>query len=428
VIQGTIEVLSGFRRKLAFRLLAVGIIAAVLSGIAAYFIETERLDDSLVDRSVVEANILSGFLTQNQSPQLKKQQLAGFLQQHAGMNLDYFVSAELYDTQRHSVGNAALSNFSYIDAAIDSSALNFPSPGHVWYDKTVIHGIPFLHIIMPLSGSHGGAQVGWFEGVFRLSPQTLSAVRNDVLQIMALVMGAVLLTVATLYPLMSSLQGLIVATVKQLLRANIDTLKVLGNAIAKRDNDTNAHNFRVTLYAVRIAEALEISDADIRDLIKGAFLHDVGKIAVADAILRKPGKLDQAEFSEMQTHVQHGLDIIAANHWLSNAAAVVGGHHEKVDGSGYPRGLRGQEIPLSARIFAVADVFDALTSARPYKKPWTLDEALQALEQGRGGHFDPQVLDAFNTLSAELYQSIRLRSEEQVTLMMDDVIMTYYWI
>jgi HD-GYP domain-containing protein (c-di-GMP phosphodiesterase class II) len=130
----------------------------------------------------------------------------------------------------------------------------------------------------------------------------------------------------------------------------------------------------------------------------------------------------------MQTHVQHGLDIIAANHWLSNAAAVVGGHHEKVDGSGYPRGLRGQEIPLSARIFAVADVFDALTSARPYKKPWTLDEALQALEQGRGGHFDPQVLDAFNTLSAELYQSIRLRSEEQVTLMMDDVIMTYYWI
>jgi HD-GYP domain-containing protein (c-di-GMP phosphodiesterase class II) len=141
----------------------------------------------------------------------------------------------------------------------------------------------------------------------------------------------------------------------------------------------------------------------MQSLVKGAFLHDVGKIGIPDNILLKPGRLDETEFSVMKTHVDKGLDIVSRSSWLRDAIAVAGSHHEKYAGGGYPQGLRGADIPITARIFAVADVFDALTSERPYKKPLPFEETMEILEQGRGSHFDPQVLDAFNTVARELY-------------------------
>jgi HD-GYP domain-containing protein (c-di-GMP phosphodiesterase class II) len=132
----------------------------------------------------------------------------------------------------------------------------------------------------------------------------------------------------------------------------------------------------------------------------------VGKLGIRDAVLLKPGKLDAAEFGEMKLHVAHGLDIIGRSSWLRDARAVVGHHHEKWDGSGYGGGLRGEAIPRVARIFAVADVFDALASRRPYKEPLPVDEALAILEQGRGTHFDPGVLDLFAPMARELHRRV----------------------
>lgn len=225
---------------------------------------------------------------------------------------------------------------------------------------------------------------------------------------------------------MASLQGHVLKTAQDLLRANIDTLKVLGSAIAKRDSDTNAHNFRVTVYAVRIAEAMGLSDGAIRSLIKGSFLHDVGKIAIPDAILLKPAKLDDAEYAEMRTHVIHGLDIIAASGWLEDAANVVGGHHEKVDGSGYPQGRAGDSIPLGARIFAVADVFDALTSERPYKKPMTVERTLAILEEGRGSHFDGEVLNAFRGIVGGIHSEVAPLSDSELEHLADAIIRRHF--
>jgi HD-GYP domain-containing protein (c-di-GMP phosphodiesterase class II) len=279
--------------------------------------------------------------------------------------------------------------------------------------------------MVPLAGADGKA-VGWFEGIYRLSPETLNGVQTDIMRILALTMGTVLMTVIALYPLMSSLQGHIVAAARELLRANIDTLKVLGNAIAKRDSDTNAHNYRVTIYAVRIAEAMGLSEAAVRSLIKGSFLHDVGKIAIPDAILLKPGKLDDGEFSEMKTHVVHGLDIIAASGWLKDAADVVGGHHEKVDGTGYPHGIGGDGIPLAARIFAIADVFDALTSERPYKKPMPVDRTMAILEEGRGRHFDARVLDAFRTIMPQVHDEVGRRGDGEVEAVAGELLGRYF--
>lgn len=188
-----------------------------------------------------------------------------------------------------------------------------------------------------------------------------------------------------------------------LLNANLETLSVLGSAIAQRDSDTDGHNYRVTLYSTRIGEIIGLDNAELRILIKGSFLHDVGKLGIPDNILLKPGRLDAEEFSIMKTHVEKGMDIVERSSWLREGTDVVGYHHEKFAGDGYPNDLKGEDIPITARIFAVADVFDALTSLRPYKKPLSFEDTMIILEKDRGNHFDPIVLDAFTKIARELF-------------------------
>jgi HD-GYP domain-containing protein (c-di-GMP phosphodiesterase class II) len=262
---------------------------------------------------------------------------------------------------------------------------------------------------VPLRDSAGrvaGHVAAWFEP----SEEARTEARRRLAGSVALGIGIVLATSALLYPVVSRLMHRLEALSLRLLDANLETLGLMGSAIAKRDSDTDAHNFRVTVYAASIGEAAGLGGDEMRALLKGAFLHDVGKLGIRDAILLKPGRLDPAEFGEMKHHVGYGLDIIGRSSWLRDATPVVGHHHEKWDGSGYGAGLRGEEIPLSARIFAIADVFDALTSRRPYKEPLSFEEAMAILEQGRGSHFDSHMLDLFAGMARELHR--RLAGEE----------------
>ncbi len=241
-----------------------------------------------------------------------------------------------------------------------------------------------------------------------------------------LTMLVVLASSGLLYPVILHLVNRLTLFSRNLLEANLDTLTLLASAIAKRDSDTDAHNFRVTFYAVRLAESLGLSTSELQALIKGAFLHDVGKIGVRDKILLKAGRLNAEEFSLMQEHVRHGMEIISGSDWLRDAAQVIESHHEKYDGSGYPMGKTGEAIPLLARIFAVADVFDALTSRRPYKEPFSCDAALAILEQGRRTHFDPRVLDAFQPLAPQLYRSCADSDAQQLRNDLRTVITRYF--
>jgi HD-GYP domain-containing protein (c-di-GMP phosphodiesterase class II) len=290
-----------------------------------------------------------------------------------------------------------------------------PSESHA-IERLRIEGRPHLHITLSLSGAAGGA-VAHAEGLFRLSDATLAQMRRDALKGMLYVAMIVAITALMLYPVILRLTRRLARYSENLLEANLDTLEVLGGAIAKRDSDTDAHNFRVTLYALRLAEAAGLGEERMRGLIKGAFLHDAGKIGIRDDILHKPGRLDADEFRIMRTHVEHGLDIVKHSAWLAQAQDVVGCHHEKYDGSGYPRGLAGDAIPLEARIFAIADVFDALTSRRPYKEPLSYAATMDILEQGRGTHFDPALLDRFAGIAPQLHaeyggrDDARLREE-----------------
>jgi len=176
-----------------------------------------------------------------------------------------------------------------------------------------------------------------------------------------------------------------------------ETVLRLSLAADSRDPETGEHIARMALYSKLIAATLGVSEEDQDILLVAAPMHDIGKIGIPDSILLKPGKLTPEEFAFMKRHSRMGHDILVGSQSpaMQAGAAIALGHHEKFDGSGYPDGVAGDSIPLFARICAVADVFDALTSERPYKKAWSLDDARQHLIDGQGKHFDPKCVDAF---------------------------------
>ncbi len=173
-----------------------------------------------------------------------------------------------------------------------------------------------------------------------------------------------------------------------------ETLKLLGKALEVRDIETKGHTERTANLTRLLAQKLGFPD--IKGIVWGAYLHDIGKLAIPDKILLKPGKLTPEEFEVIKSHVIHGYNLIKHIEGLSETTKnVVLYHHEKWDGSGYVHGLKGEDIPLEARIFAVVDVYDALISERPYKKPWSSDKAIQEIKRSAGSHFDPNVVEAF---------------------------------
>lgn len=143
-------------------------------------------------------------------------------------------------------------------------------------------------------------------------------------------------------------------------------------------------------------------------------------------MLLKPGKLDSGEFEIMKSHVEHGTDITTRAKWLEDAIDVVGGHHEKFGGTGYPKGLAGNEIPINARIFAIVDVFDALTSTRPHKDPLSFDETMEILENGRDSHFDPELLDTFRSIARELCDEYGEQDDDKPRMRLEAISQRYF--
>jgi putative nucleotidyltransferase with HDIG domain len=185
------------------------------------------------------------------------------------------------------------------------------------------------------------------------------------------------------------------------------TLEALGDALDLKDSETEGHSKRVTAYTIALARAMGISPVDIKIIARGAFLHDIGKMAIPDEILRKPGKLTAEEEEVMRDHCTRGYHILRKIPFLSEAAAIVYTHQEYFDGNGYPSRLRGNEIPIGARIFAVADAMDAITSDRPYRKARSFDEAREEILRCSGSQFDPNVVEVFLKIPNELWHELR---------------------
>lgn len=201
---------------------------------------------------------------------------------------------------------------------------------------------------------------------------------------------------------------------EQLAQTRLEVVQRLGRAAEYKDNETGLHVIRMSYYARILGEAVGMGEHELDLLLNAAPMHDIGKIGIPDRVLQKPGKLDPEEWAIMQTHCQIGADILGeadGSDLMVMASEIALSHHEKWDGSGYPRGLAGEDIPRVGRIVAIADVFDALTSVRPYKPAWSLEQASQHLRDNAGSHFDPELVERFLERLPEL-EAIQARYGE----------------
>jgi len=218
-----------------------------------------------------------------------------------------------------------------------------------------------------------------------------------------------------------NLETLVTARTEQLRQAMSDlersydiTLEALGDALDLKDAETEGHSKRVTAFTIAIARAMGLNPDKIRVIARGAFLHDIGKMAIPDAILRKPGALTPEEINIMKEHCWHGYQILRKIPFLTEAAEIVYAHQEKWDGTGYPRALKGDEIPLGSRIFSLADTMDAIMSDRPYRAAQPFSAARDEIQRFAGRQFDPNIVKCFVDMPESIWHDLRKEINSQI--------------
>jgi putative nucleotidyltransferase with HDIG domain len=205
------------------------------------------------------------------------------------------------------------------------------------------------------------------------------------------------------------------ATVRELERSYDMTLEALGDALDMKDAETEGHSRRVTAFTIAIAKAMGLPAEQIVTIARGAFLHDIGKLAIPDAILLKPGKLTPDEMAIMREHCYKGYQIVRKIPFLADACEIIYSHQEFYDGTGYPRGLKGNDIPLGARIFSVADTLDAITVDRVYRPKQTYQAAREEIKRWAGRQFDPEVVKVFLEIPEKLWEDLRRDIDAQIS-------------
>ncbi len=399
-------------KMLMTRLVLVTVIISIIVVTLAVINERDRVFKVAKDRMLIRLGTLRVLILKQLDtpglgdPMAIQEMLKSVAYKGVDLSTGHYVFVRILDPSFREVARIVDSGHDNIAALLQNANSEGFRRLSTSFEPEVIHtsvqGEKYIHARVSLTNTRGDL-AAYVEGYFATSREEHQQMLLDLLRSIGIAVGIVIATSLLLYPVILRLMRRLERLSQRLIESNLETLGMLGSAIAKRDSDTDIHNFRVTIYSVHIAESLGLDNKTIRFLIRGAFLHDVGKIGVSDNILLKPGRLDAQEFAEMKKHVNYGIDIVTRSSWLQPSLAVVGSHHEKIDGSGYPSGLKGADIHILAKIFAIADVFDALTSQRPYKEPVGFDESIEILMQGRGTHFDPEILDVFVKIARPLF-------------------------
>ncbi|MBX3616301.1 HD-GYP domain-containing protein [Nitrosomonas sp.] len=411
-------------RKILLRLFLGWLFLSLTIGGIVLWLEISRFQHFVYELALKESAVLSQastfdleLLDASASKSLTRQ-----AQQLVNHN---FLVVELYDRNKQLKIEAFRQGQKTTEHWTNLHRHTFPERKEFSHEFHLIQGKLLLVILVPIQGSQQSL-VGYFEGIYQVNQETQDTITNELLRTQLFIALGITFTTFLMYPVILMLNRELIKLSTDLLTGNLELMNVMGCAIAERDSDTNSHNYRVTFYALRLGEAIGLSRENILNLITGAFLHDVGKIGIRDPILLKPGKLTPQEFEIMKSHVTLGVEILKKSSWLVGACDVVEFHHEKYDGTGYQKGLKGKEIPLHARIFSIADVFDALTSKRPYKESWTVHDAIASLKHQGDSHFDPELLDVFVTMAPDLYQEVNAFDENEMIIMVQRCITHHF--
>lgn len=411
-----------FNRKLALNLGGVAVLLAALVLVPVWWLARENAEDTFVSLAVEETHrLMQQEAFRPGGPQAPQQAQAAAL----ALTGSQFDIVDIYNAAGGLLAHAVTPAGRALEQEIAPAGP--PSYQFAYFESRRLPGERRLwRVFVPL---RDGQQtlLGYVEGA-RLLPRSQHAqIEAEAWRVTLWVMLAMLLTAAVLYLPLQRLMADGQRKTREALESHMAMMEALGRAIARRDSDDGGtHNYRVAWIAATLGEAVGLHGSRMQALIAGSFLHDVGKIGIPDTILLKPGRLDEDEMRVMRTHVGLGEDIVAGAGWLAGGQAVVAGHHEKWDGTGYPRGLAGEDIPLVARIFALADVFDTLCARRPYKAPLPLEAAMQALQAESGRHFDPHLVKVFAGLSQQVYRTIVNASEADAKALLEQMVRKHF--
>ncbi len=422
-------------RNLIVRISVTGFIIAVLFGFAAWQYEKKDIRQEILLRAENGFKMLNGKIRdlfdnpKELNPSAIQHELDRIMSERRNIQLGLFIWVGIYDLYGKRIAQIRDDTYERIEQVeklVGQVQGNVRKHDHLEFTVFDIEDVPHVQIISPIKNGLNELSA-YGETFFAVSSDTLDSLRERAFALALSAVFVVIVTTALLYPVIINLLNRVSSLSARLFEANLEILKVLGSAIAKRDSDTDSHNYRVTIISVKLAEVCGLPKDDIRRLIKGAFLHDVGKIGIEDEILHKPGRLTEDEFQLMKKHVAYGIDIVNKAEWIKEAVDIVGYHHEKFDGSGYDSGIEGGVVPKIARIFSIADVFDALTSRRPYKEPYSYDETMDIISAGRGNHFDPPLVDAFESIARSIYKNYAGREDKQLIEELNIIIKKYFY-
>lgn len=419
--------MSHIKNRAKLIIFAVTLFVGILSTISMLLILRDQAEKSMANIAEQETwrihsqliDVLENKTKTNQTNDAKKvigQMIGGI-----------FEWVELYSASGVKIVNVSTEKGRHLEPAISPHKNLERSKPVTFVDENSSTSV--LRIIVPIhktKGATNGEILGYLE-VGREVPEWRKKQVRDVTLFISLVTAlSALLSGLLVYPSILVLLRKQRESAQKLLDSHIQVLESLGLAVAKRESGTGTHNYKVTWIAARLGEEMGLAGTEIKKLIAGSFLHDVGKIAIPDHILLKPGKLTDDEMIIMKEHVAHGEDIVKNLGWFSDSLSVVSSHHEKWDGTGYPRQLSGTEIPIEARIFAVADVFDALCSKRPYKDSIEFSEAMDYIKTQSGKHFDPSVVSVFDGMARSMYEQTRDITELDAKALIEPLISKYF--
>lgn len=419
--------LSNIHTNLIRNLFIGGMIIAVLTGVLVTLLELKHIDRYVEGIAFEESSSISNHYIDfyRKRSDIQRADLEKAIQR--SIDHELFIFIEFLDENMNSITKSSVSGFNRIESVLSKKFGTFDMSERFEYQVAYYNNNLYIKVMVHILDRDTDHVIGHFEGIYHLPGNKMAEIKKRGYYSIALSISVVIITTLLLYPIIYKLNSKLLIRSYDLLKSNTSILKSLGNAIAKRDSDTNEHNYRVTIFSVRLAEKIGIGAAQISSLIKGAFLHDIGKIGISDTILLKPGTLTGDEMESMKQHVAIGTEIVKNIEWLKDASDVIRFHHEKFDGTGYQSGLKGRGIPLNARIFSIVDVFDALTSKRPYKEPFSLEKSVQILKEGSGLHFDPDLLLHFIEIADILYEEIiRMEKENRLNICLDQILRRYF--